>query len=419
MKFNDSVLQPLRYFKSNPLISAITSIFALAIVFLGFNQFNIKHLASPTCSTQSEIDSINQNKSSLEAQIAGVDAQIAENDNAIVSLQSSLVEKNTAINQIVIVSDYEMSSLKALVDSRYKAYLTAKANASKRGLSVSAKALLDKIAANAKTTYDNTLTDYNQKLATNNADKIKLTTLNSEKEQINLAVANADSKYVELNASRAGLQSQLDAIIASIGDAQINICPTTETSCGNGVDDDKDGTIDCGDGDCSTDASCTAITGCMNPCDSACTNYNPGDPSCNTGTVIDTGTGNETGVENTTTGTGTGNGYCTSDAECTSGQMCSSGGCVNKPVTTSSGVCNDEYDEYGWKFRFGWGGISITNNADNPCNTQASDCFADTGYTKDWNYNNFQDPGGWKCVKSDTNCKTGEKRKLEVICHPN
>jgi hypothetical protein len=36
--------------------------------------------------------------------------------------------------------------------------------------------------------------------------------------------------------------------------------PSTETSCTNGIDDDQDGSIDCGDSDCANNSACTSTT---------------------------------------------------------------------------------------------------------------------------------------------------------------
>jgi hypothetical protein len=108
---------------------------------------------------------------------------------------------------------------------------------------------------------------------------------------------------------------------------------------------------------------------------------------------------------------------CTDSSACNTVGPCEYTSCHTNINTVNS--CTNEYDELGWKIRVGFGVISITNNGDNPCDMQASDCYKDTGYVKDWNYNDLQDPGSWKCVKNETNCKTGEKKKIEKICHPN
>lgn len=54
----------------------------------------------------------------------------------------------------------------------------------------------------------------------------------------------------------AAQRTQLETSSGKISTMSGNTCPLTETLCSNSVDDDRDGTMDCGDSDCSSDVSC-------------------------------------------------------------------------------------------------------------------------------------------------------------------
>ncbi|MBU3668351.1 MAG: hypothetical protein FGM57_00095 [Candidatus Taylorbacteria bacterium] len=53
-------------------------------------------------------------------------------------------------------------------------------------------------------------------------------------------------------------KSQVSTLSGSIEEKKSNMCPSSETECDNGVDDDKNGSIDCKDSACSNVASCTS-----------------------------------------------------------------------------------------------------------------------------------------------------------------
>jgi len=367
-------------FKLDPAVSLLSSIFILSIVVVGFNQFS-KQLASANCTTSSDLNSMLSTKSSLEAELASIDTEITDNNNQIVSLQSSLIATNTEISNITssmnYTGDYYISQLKKTLDARYAQYLKYKNKKVKSRTDVT-------LEANYKKTYENTLAQYDSAVATNNANKEKLISLTNDKTVIETQIVGADTKTVELNTSRASKQTELDTLNASIESAYNNMCPDTETSCTNLEDDDKDGAVDCSDTDCSGDPACQTNTCSRTEQDSdgdcstdshwlgsACSdgndNDNDGNIDCSDGDCSydmicskkdDTTNGTVVGGCNTnsdcssgticsagaciTDSTTTVTGYCTSDAECSSNQTCSSGSCVEKQVDTINEVtCND------------------------------------------------------------------------------
>ena len=323
-------------YKPDRVVSLLSSIFILSIVVVGFNQFS-KQLASANCSTQSDIDGIISSKLAQEVTLSDIDTQITENNKNIVYLQESLTTNQANTNgissQLSNYSDYYIAQIKKSVDTRYNTYLTYK-NKSRKNLSKSALTMLDRQIASYKTTYENTLAQYNDTLAKRDALKQQLIDLNNEKTVIDAQVVSADTTTQQLNTSRATTQTELNNLIGSLETSYNNMCPTTESDCSDGLDNDKDGYFDCSDSDCASDTSCyvnttTTVTtttttstntntGCTDPCNSSCTNYNPSDSSCSTGvTTITTG--------------------CISNSDCGTNQVCSAGACVDGILTTNGG----------------------------------------------------------------------------------
>jgi peptidoglycan hydrolase CwlO-like protein len=351
----------LSKYKPDPAVSLLSSIFIIAVMVVGFNQFS-KQLASANCSTQSDINSMVETKSSIESQLSSIDSQIRDNNNNVVSIQESLVTNHNNINsissQLSLYSDYYLEMKKKSVDERYSTYMRAK-SVSRKNKSKTSLDLLDRMIASYKTTYENTLNNYNDLILKRDALKQQLVDLDNEKMIIETQVASADAKTLELEALRADVQTQLDSINSSLESAYNNMCPTSEINCNDGMDDDKDGGIDCSDSDCSSNTACNTtgclMTGC--PAGQVCNTTSgscdidqncPGGCSagytCSAGSCVPDTTGcsvngcsqGQVCVNNECVSDGS----CSSDGDCSSGQVCNSGKC-EEGEGKSKEICDD------------------------------------------------------------------------------
>ncbi len=362
----------LRKFRPDPAVSIISIIFILSVIVVGFNQFS-NQLASANCSTQSDINTIVSNKSSIESTLASIDSQITENNNNLVFLQESLVTNRNNINsissQLSNYSDYYISQVKKTVDERYSTYMRAK-SVSRRNKSKASLDLLDKMTASYKTTYENTLASYNDLILKRDDLKQQLVDLDNEKMVIETQITSADAKTLELATLRASTAVELFNITTMLEGAYNNMCPANEINCNDGMDDDKDGGIDCADGDCSSNSSCNGGGG--GDCPGGCTNgqscvggicqQTDCNPTCQSGYSCNTAdftcvpdsntcnpscSGDQTCVNNTCVDKDS----CKSDSDCGSEQTCSGGKCTNTEPTCGNGTvetgeqCDDGNDD--------------------------------------------------------------------------
>ncbi len=357
------VFKRIGKYKSGHVIKLISSLFIVSVILVGLNQYKTNQLASANCSTQSDINMMVSNKSSIELTLSNIDYQITENNNNIIYLQESLVTNHNNINsvssQLSNYSDYYIDQLKKSVDARYNTYMRAK-SVSRKNKSKASLDLLDRMIASYKTTYENTLASYNDLILKRDELKQQLVDLDNEKMVIETQVASADAKTLELNALRADVQTQLDSINSSLDGAYNNMCPTSEINCNDGMDDDKDGGIDCSDGDCSGNSSCNGggdcPGGCINGqvCISGMCQQTDCYPSCQSGYSCDTTnftcvpnsdtcnpscSGDQTCVNNTCVDIG-----CPVNG-CPTGQVCSDGKCLIDPDDKL--VCGDNKDNDG------------------------------------------------------------------------
>jgi prefoldin subunit 5 len=125
--------------------------------------------------------------------------------------------------------------------------------------------------------YTSKKADYDKTIADQSALKIQITSAQSD-------VANYTQKDKDLTAKIAydnnqitSTNEKISAADIAIKEAQGNVCPTTEISCNNNIDDDRDGAQDCDDTDCANDVACVKWEGTTVDSTAAPTNepFNP------------------------------------------------------------------------------------------------------------------------------------------------
>jgi peptidoglycan hydrolase CwlO-like protein len=223
-------------YKLNPAVSIITGVFIVATAFVGLDQFGNKQLASTSCTTSSVLNEMVSSQIFLQGQVRSLDSQIKANNDSIVSLNASLLNKNTDITKVTsyIASDYTVSSAKQKSNASYIVYLR---NKTRPNLN----------------TYNRYSADYNTLVTNNNFYKTQLITLNSEKASIESQITTANETASTLNANLTKSQGDLNTLTASIQSAQGNMCATTITVGTTG------GGIACEyDTDCSVDQNCNS-----------------------------------------------------------------------------------------------------------------------------------------------------------------
>ncbi|MES2224339.1 MAG: hypothetical protein V4469_05420 [Patescibacteria group bacterium] len=195
-------------------------------------------------------------------------------------------------------------------------------------------------------------------------------------DQINIAQADLDSynaKATDLDANETntnqqitGLTNKINDLNTAISNDQNNICPATETSCSDGIDNDRDGVQDCDDSDCVNDLACQthAAEICNNGADddgngqtdcadSACAS----DSTCQTHEICNNGADDDGNGQ-----TDCADSACASDSSCNivvTMENCSDGidndsdglvdcgdsDCVNDPVCTTIKVDDTKTDD--------------------------------------------------------------------------
>lgn len=83
-----------------------------------------------------------------------------------------------------------------------------------------------------------------------------LANLIAEQKKYETIQQNLEAEKKVIQDKIAAQRTQLETSSGKISTMSGNTCPLTETLCSNSVDDDRDGTMDCGDSDCSSDVSC-------------------------------------------------------------------------------------------------------------------------------------------------------------------
>jgi hypothetical protein len=150
--------------------------------------------------------------------------------------------------------------------------------------------------------YNTEKSEYEILLAKNNNIKSDIEKLNAEKVVYETQKTELDNKFVLTQAEVALKNTKIGDLATAISNAGNNICPTLESQCTNGVDDDRDdqkegGGQDCDDMDCKTDPACQVVD--ITQGDSAITksDNNKENTDTNTNTNTDTNTDTNTGED--------------------------------------------------------------------------------------------------------------------------
>jgi hypothetical protein len=378
-------------FKPDPAFRVAVSMFAVAIVIVGLNQFVGKQIATTACTTSSQLSSMVAEKSAIQSQIYELNNKISLNNEKTVSTQTSLVNNRNEITKTTsaIYSDSTVASYKKTADNSYLLWLRNKTGPYRA-----------KYVQHSNT--------YNSVVASNSANNAKLATLNAEKATLDAQVAATDKTYTELNESLSRLQGELNALSASIQSAQGNMCATTTTTVTNTTSGYVPNTAT---GFCSDASDCQAGNNCMvgrcaTPGSDLCNN----DGDCHQGDRCEAG--NCVGIPNVDEDTS----VCNDVGACNNGSV---GACVftncNSDMTNS---CTSEYDEMGWRVKFGFGGISITNEDETNGCSFTGNRACDPGWTAfDWAPDLNDRTAGysyWGCRTTEYNCVTKKNERREV-----
>ncbi len=228
-----------------PYVVIATMMF-IGIMAVGLNQIGNKQLASPSCATEDQINTLLSNKTKLENQITEMNKLLTENNNKTVSLQVSLVSKKSEISKIssFVYSTSTLQQYKQIMDSASTTYNKYKTTRTKS------------LWTSAKNTYDGMVSK-------NTSNNSKLAVLNKEKSSIDKDVISTDKRYVELNEKITKLTGELSKLKSAIESAQANLCLVSETLCSDKIDNDNDSKVDCSDSDCSGGADCATLTNVM------------------------------------------------------------------------------------------------------------------------------------------------------------
>lgn len=271
--------------KNSLIVASAVSVLSIIVIIgtlgqpSGVNTSQVATVISADCTTPSELVILNENKLNVETQIADINKQINLVTNDLSPIKVLLDKKNKEIvtAQNLILSEATLAKEKKKVDDASSVYLKL-ISSTPQGTTLSRSVALS--IATSKSTYNKYLGAYNKLIEKNESNKSKLASLNADKLDLEDRINSIKANILELNIALNNLNDNLNKLNSSIENGVNNPCQTNESFCADGIDNDKDGILDCTDIDCSGDIACTVIVLSETSCSDAIDNDNDGYLDC-------------------------------------------------------------------------------------------------------------------------------------------
>lgn len=230
------------------LLAAFAVVASVHITKFGSNSLATSILfkgSQPICYLPSEIDEAKAIKPSLEADLStevvtnsAIAAEISGYERQLKNIDQELAQKIVQLGS----AQQSVTSFTAQIKKLEATLKSSKKNTAKYRTTLSS---LQKAQNSLKST---------QALV----DKIKKEedTLKNSKTEVVSRIDDARNRFNESENALNELKDELNAVAELLVRMQSNVCPREETSCDDGVDNERDGNADCADSACSTEAVC-------------------------------------------------------------------------------------------------------------------------------------------------------------------